>query len=86
VVSETFPPAQPLRVLPRAARREPDEHDLEAVPVRLASSVPAEGVVIDGHGDEGFDRLPDNGFHFRVERSHDSGDLLQLSGMAAPDM
>jgi len=66
-------PAQPLRVLRRPARRQPDEHDLDAVPIRLVSSVPAEGVVIDGHSDEGFDRLPDNGSHFRLERAQQWG-------------
>lgn len=81
-----LPPAQPLRVLPRAARGEDGEHDLEALPVRFPQSMPTEGMAIDEHGDEGFDRLPDNGFHFRVERAHDREDLLQLSGMAAPDM
>jgi len=82
VVSETFPPHTRSASLRRPARR---QHDLAAVSVRLPSSVPAEGVVIEGHRDEEFDRRPDNGSHFRLERPRQWGPP-PLVGCGWPDM
>jgi len=66
----------------RPARR---QHDLAAVSVRLPSSVPAEGVVIEGHRDEEFDRRPDTDSHFRLERARQWGPP-PVVGCGWPDM
>ena len=75
----------PLCVLPRAARHEPDEHHLEAIPVGCTWPVTTERVRVDGHGHERFDRLPDGVFDFRVEARMMVGTSTRsLVGVTAP--
>jgi len=72
--------AQPLGVLPRASRRQPHEHHLEAIPVRRARPVTAKRVLVDEPRHERLDRRPHSIEHFRVERAHDGGDLHSVVG------
>ncbi len=72
--------AEPLGVLPRATRGEPDEHHREAVPVRGPGPVTSERVRLDQGWDERFDGRPDGIEHFGVERAHDGVDLHSVVG------
>ncbi len=60
-------PAEALGVLPRAARRQPHEDHLEAVPVRRAGPVTAQRVLVDRDRDQRLDGCPDSIEHFGVD-------------------
>lgn len=79
--------AEALRVLPGASGDEPDEHHLEAVPVRGPLAMTTERVVQLTHRDERLDTSPDHIDHFGVEYAHDGGDLhLVVGSVTAPQV
>ena len=73
-------PTQPLGVLPRTPRDEPDEHHRKAVSVGLAPSVHPERMRVDRHRDQRLERRPHDISHFGCERAHDGGDLHSVVG------
>jgi len=72
--------AEMLSVLPTAPRHQAYEDHLEAVAVRGSRTMTAQGMGVEGNGQQRLTGSPDGIYHFGVERAHDEGDLHLVIG------